>query len=144
MHKKGQKGFTLIELMIVVAIIGVLASIALPAYQDYTIRTKVMEGMVLSSEARIAIRDSAYTLQGLANVTAANAGYDFPNPTQFVSDITISDATKVITITTQNTGADVDPIIILTPTQVNKNDVISWVCGKTAGQNRHIPANCRS
>lgn len=143
MRIKSQNGFTLIELMITVAIIGILASLALPAYQDYTIRAKVSEGLVLSSEARIAIRVSAYSLQGLSNVTAANVGYDFPTPTDYVSDITISDGTQIITITTRNTGAAIDPIITLTPTQANKDDVITWVCGRTAGINKHVPSKCR-
>ena len=143
-QQHNQKGFTLIELMIVVAIIGILAAIALPAYQDYTIRAKVSEALVLGSEAKTAVAETAAALGGLGNVTAANTGYTFPAAgTQYVASIAITDATGVVTITTQNTGATTAPILELTPTQATNESPITWACGTSAGLDKHVPANCR-
>lgn len=99
MRRFVQKGFTLIELMIVVAIIGILAAIAFPAYQDYTIRTRVTEGLVLSSTAKLAVSETFAALAGAAisgcamPCTAAPAvssvGYQF-TPTKYVAGISIS------------------------------------------------------
>ena len=144
---KAQKGFTLIELMIVVAIIGILAAIALPAYQDYTIRSKVSEGLVLAAEAKTAVAETAASRGGLANVTAANTGYTFPAAgTRYVSSIAITDTTGVITVTmggTEGTGATTEPVITLTPSQAAAEDPITWTCAHTAGEAKHVPANCR-
>jgi type IV pilus assembly protein PilA len=144
---KHQQGFTLIELMIVVAIIGILAAIALPAYQDYTIRSKVSEGVALASEARTAVAETASSLGGLLNVTAANTGYTFPaGGTKYVASITITDATGVVTVTmggTEGTGASIEPVVTLTPVQTNPEDPIDWQCNLLAGLAKHVPANCR-
>ena len=71
MKNQMQKGFTLIELMIVVAIIGILAAIALPAYQDYTVRTKVSEGLVLAGSAKVALAE-AYQANDMDGITAVS------------------------------------------------------------------------
>jgi type IV pilus assembly protein PilA len=144
--KKYQQGFTLIELMIVVAIIGILAAIAIPAYQDYTIRSKVSEGVVLSSEAKTAVSETASSLGGLANVTAANTGFTFANPTDYVTSIAVEDATGMITVTmggTKGTGATTEPVLTLTPSQAAVGEPLTWVCATTAGLAKHVPANCR-
>jgi type IV pilus assembly protein PilA len=74
MMQRAQRGFTLIELMIVVAIIGILAAVALPAYQDYTTRAKVSEVVLMASPAKLAVTETASSLGGLAQVTASNSG----------------------------------------------------------------------
>ncbi len=97
--KSLQKGFTLIELMIVVAIIGILAAIAIPAYQDYTIRAKVTEGLNLAGSAKVAVTEG-FQSNDIAGVTAAASAWNSEfSATKSVTLLTINSGTGVITIT---------------------------------------------
>ena len=103
MLKKMQQGFTLIELMIVVAIIGILAAIAIPAYQDYTIRAKVTEGLNLADSAKTAVAES-FQSGGATGLTAAAASWNSSfTPTKYVSTLAVATAAGagqgVITVT---------------------------------------------
>jgi type IV pilus assembly protein PilA len=166
MKRSMQKGFTLIELMIVVAIIGILAAVALPAYQDYTVRAKVTEGLSLAGAAKTAVSENA------ANAAAFASGWTVPAVTKNVASVGIDQSTGAITITyasSINSGAT----LILSPVDgstasgtalagtssgstVPSAGSVTWICkskgsinansAAAAGtiEDKYVPAACRT
>jgi len=148
---KQQKGFTLIELMIVIAIIGILAAIAIPAYQDYTIRSKVSEGLNLAGAAKLAVAET-YDSKGGFPALGANISYGLPTAASiagnYVSAISAAASTGVITITyNNNVGGNPSAngkVLVLTP-DTTSIGAMGWVCGGGATDmpNKYLPATCR-
>lgn len=171
--KSIQKGFTLIELMIVVAIIGILAAIAIPAYQDYTIRSQVTEGLNLAGAVKAAVAET-YADRGAwpadneaAGIVDADGAAVTPNG-KYVLSIQVTDGTIDIVYGNQanaNIAADGQNTLSLVP-KVSPNDDVIWLCGYNDGANidpeptdpvsgepgpnntdvspKYVPASCRA
>ncbi|NKB38885.1 MAG: prepilin-type N-terminal cleavage/methylation domain-containing protein [Gammaproteobacteria bacterium] len=132
-----QQGFTLIELMIVVAIIGILAAVALPAYQDYTNRAKVSEMILAGADAKINISEF---VQVKGTLTNAGSGISIPTGGKNVSSTSsITKATGVITVL--SSGITPSVTIILTPDMDATSGVVTWTC--TGSPAKLLPASCK-
>ena len=143
--KSIQKGFTLIELMIVIAILGILMAIAIPAYQDYTVRAKVSEGMNLAGSAKLA---TAETYSSRGSFPADNAAAGLADATEIKGNdvLSVGTANGQVTITyTNDTNITGETLILSADTNGGS---VAWTCKggtlyTTTAKRKYLPSNCR-
>jgi type IV pilus assembly protein PilA len=142
--KKVQAGFTLIELMIVVAIIGILAAIAIPAYQDYTVRSQVTEGMNLAGGAKTAVAEF-YNNTGTFPSTNASAGLSGAASIigNYVTAVNVATTVGTIQATYGNDANAAISADILILSAITNEGSIQWTCKSATIAGKYLPTNCR-
>jgi type IV pilus assembly protein PilA len=145
-----QQGFTLIELMIVVAIIGILAAIAIPAYQDYTVRSKMSEVVLATASPRTAVTET-YQSEGAmpANQAAAGLGLPADFASRYVTSVTYaltsSDRSTITALATADVGGGVDATqgVLLTGIGTPATGQVEWTCSPVGIAVKYLPSTCR-
>jgi type IV pilus assembly protein PilA len=143
MLRSMQKGFTLIELMIVVAIIGILAAVALPAYQDYTIRAKTSEVVLAASGAKTAVAEAYQTLGHMPlNVISAGFNQQVSPYVSTVNYVTASVTQAAITAVASAKEVKIGGSSVTLNGTADSAGVVSWICSGSINA-KYLPANCR-
>lgn len=144
MKRSIQKGFTLIELMIVVAIIGILAAVALPAYQDYTKRAKMSEVILAASSCRTSITETVQTALAASAFIAGGWGCESSTSTsQYVASVG-TNAAGAIQVTSQNIPDAIGTVILAPATAPTPGSTVGqWLCGPGTLNSKFLPGSCR-
>ena len=141
MKQSIQKGFTLIELMIVVAIIGILAAVALPAYQDYTVRAKVSEVVLAASSAKTAVAESAQVNSAMpASLTVDSQSSNWVASVAYTQTST---SVGVITVTTSTRDSKINGVTVTVTGTLQGNGQVAWECRPGTIDAKYLPASCK-